>query len=113
MLNRHSAGYGVTYVNGRRVPAHRYMYEKAGHTIPDGMVLDHLCRNRACVNPDHLEPVSIGENGRRGAQAKLTLEDARRIREMRVTLSTKEIADMYGVLPCTISRIFNGKRWPE
>lgn len=49
-----------------RRPAHRVAYELLVGPIPDGMVLDHLCRNTLCVNPEHLEPVSIGENVRRG-----------------------------------------------
>lgn len=44
---------------------HRRVYERYKGLIPDGMTLDHLCRNRACVNPAHLEPVSLSENLRR------------------------------------------------
>lgn len=46
--------------------AHRVAYELLVGPIPDGLVLDHLCRNRACVNPAHMEPVTRGENVRRG-----------------------------------------------
>ncbi len=46
--------------------AHRFAYIALVGPIPDGLVLDHLCRNRACVNPDHLEPVTQGTNARRG-----------------------------------------------
>lgn len=46
--------------------AHRLAYEWSGHTIPEGLTIDHLCRNRWCVNPDHLEAVSRGENTLRG-----------------------------------------------
>lgn len=46
--------------------AHRVMWELKNGPVPDGLELDHLCRNRACVNPDHLEPVSHRENCMRG-----------------------------------------------
>lgn len=51
----------------RHWQAHRYVYLAVRGTIPDGLVLDHLCRVRNCVNPDHLEPVTDAENFRRGA----------------------------------------------
>lgn len=59
-------GYWRITIEGQRVYAHRHAYEQANGPIPDGLVLDHLCRNRWCCNPDHLEPVTNEENIRRG-----------------------------------------------
>jgi len=56
-------GYGrFTVRTGRAVTAHRYAYEMAFGPIPDGMTIDHLCNNTLCVNPGHLEPVTLLEN---------------------------------------------------
>lgn len=51
---------------------HRLMYEAANGPIPEGLHIDHLCRNRACCNPDHLEAVTQAENNRRAAVANRT-----------------------------------------
>jgi hypothetical protein len=60
-------GYGKFGVNGSNARAHRIAYELAFGDVAGGMVLDHLCRNRACVNPLHLEAVSNKDNLMRGA----------------------------------------------
>lgn len=58
-------GYGLFKVNGNNVYAHRDAYTQLVCDV-DGLVLDHLCRNTLCVNPDHLEPVSQQTNVLRG-----------------------------------------------
>lgn len=59
-------GYGRFHIDSStRVFAHRYAYELKVGPIPEGLTLDHLCRVRHCVNPDHLDPVTHAENVRR------------------------------------------------
>lgn len=64
-------GYGQFWSEDRvNVPAHRQAYEFEVGTIPSGMVLDHLCRIKSCVNPDHLEVVTQSENVLRGLASR-------------------------------------------
>jgi hypothetical protein len=61
-------GYGKVGTGGRHGTGlvHRVVYELFVGSIPDGLTIDHLCANKRCVNPMHLEPVTAEENHRRG-----------------------------------------------
>lgn len=72
-------GYGTITIGGKRFYAHRFSYELLVEPIPDGLQIDHLCRNRACVRPDHLEPVTNRVNTIRGDGPRITSERGRAI----------------------------------
>jgi hypothetical protein len=109
-------GYGYLRHQGQCRLAHRVYWTEANGPVPPGMQLDHLCRKPACVNPDHLQPVSNAENTRRGNMAKLTYE---KVAEIRVLLAQgvpqRTIAEQYGVACPQISRINTGwnGRWQK
>lgn len=111
---------GRTRADWRMRLAHRVSYETFVGPIPEGLDLDHLCRVTACVNPEHLEPVSRRENvarqrhrhGSRHMSAVLTEADIPVIREaLNAGEMQSSIAARYGVTQGAISKISVGRSW--
>ena len=102
-------GYGRVLIHGQARQAHRVMYELVHGPVDPKLHIDHLCRNRACINPEHLEAVTETVNIRRGLAAKLTLEQAQEIRAS--SSSADALAQEYGVHPQTISKIRRHLLW--
>lgn len=109
-------GYGKKQFDGHSILAHRWVYSVFNGHIPDGLHIDHLCRNRWCVNPSHLEAVTQAENCRRGVGTKLTREDVKAIKLALPSVKwggRKELAAKYGVSDGLISNIKYGRAWAD
>lgn len=106
-------GYGNVVVSGRNQCAHKMIYERTHGPVPLGMELDHLCRNRACVNPDHLEPVTSSRNKRRRPATILSETDVQAIKQLLGSMPQKDIAKKYGVHRTHISNIAAGRIWDD
>lgn len=105
-------GYGMRSEKSKWTYAHRSIYEQHKGSIPDGLELDHLCRNRQCVNPSHLDPVDRSTNVRRGAGTKLTASQVFDIRRRRSAGEPcKSIASAFNVSACHVSRICRKEKW--
>ena len=109
------SGYGAVWDGQKQCPAHRVFYEQYRGPIPEGLELDHLCRNRRCVNPARLEPVTPIENKRRGAGTKLTPESVAELHKLRHNpgMTYRALSARFGISLAQTWRIINGKRWTD
>lgn len=103
-------GYGQLGKGSRA--AHRVFYERHVGPIPEGLTIDHLCRVRHCVNPAHMEPVTVAENVRRGSAAKLKPEQVRSIKS-RSGERGADLAREFGVSQALICDIRKGRAWAD
>jgi hypothetical protein len=106
-------GYGMYRPNRNSFPmgAHVWTWQMVNGKVPKGLELDHLCRNRCCVRPDHLEAVPHRVNSRRGAKTKLDDATVEKIRvAVLLGVSQEVIAHWYDCHPAHVSRICNRKR---
>lgn len=97
-----SDGYGWASLDDRTSQAHRLVYTLIVGDVPAGLVLDHLCRVRHCVNPEHLEPVTPGENLRRSG---LTPAGMTRCAK------GHELSDWHGQRRCLTCKAEYDQRW--
>lgn len=101
-------GYGRVYQDKRVHAAHRLYYRKYLGPIPAGKIIDHLCRNRRCVNPAHLEAVTIAENTRRASRIQLTAAQRQEIKRLGQRVPLRSLARRFCVTEQIIQRIRNG-----
>lgn len=117
-------GYGQFYLDNKGKKAHRVSWLLAGHTIPEGHLIRHKCRNRHCVNPEHLETGTSKDNvadmlrdgtrpdrtGEKSLGAKLTEDQVRAIRA-RSSENQRELGEEFGVGRDQIYKIIARRQW--
>jgi HNH endonuclease len=104
-------GYPCIRIDGHTLGAHRVSYALFKGEIPDGLEPDHTCKNRKCINPDHLEAVTHQVNVRRGAVGKLTAEIVSEIRTSKEP--SRIIAARFGITYTYVNMLRRGLGWTD
>jgi hypothetical protein len=121
-------GYGMaSYVGRKKMQAHRLSFTAFVGSIPEGLLVRHLCHNKRCCNPEHLRPGTeqdnaddetiaghrSGPDGAQNGMARLTAENVREMRRDHATgrYSQRELAAKYGTTSGQVNAIVNGKSW--
>lgn len=107
-------GYGKKTYLEKDMLAHRWMYEMLLGPIPEGLVINHKCSNRRCVNPHHLEVVNQAQNCRHGKGTKLTADAVREIKAAKGSRKWGDgsrLAKKHGVSCALIHDIWSGRAW--
>jgi HNH endonuclease len=109
-------GYGMLNRGGYHGYSHRYYFLEEYGEIPEGALLDHLCLQRECCRPSHLEPVTHAINVRRSRVAKLTPTRVQMIRaawadRKNNPVTQRELADRFGISQPQISNIVTWNQW--
>jgi len=111
---RDPTGYSRIYHEGITYYGHRLFWMLQRGEVSETLRLDHLCRVRSCVNVEHLEPVPVVVNNRRGRRTKLSADQ---VREIRARLSSseriKDIAERFHVAANTISALHHRQTWAD
>ncbi len=123
-FGKNTRGYAMFWMCGSSRRAHRVAFELAGHKIPHGLTLRHVCDVRHCVRVSHLalgtqrenmadrEDRGRGARGTRNGKSKLTMEKAADIRKRRAAgESLRAVAAMYNISISTVSAVTAGKIW--
>lgn len=91
--------------------AHRYIYKKYVKDIPKTLVLDHLCKNIKCVNPEHMEITTQKKNIRRSNVTKVSYNDISLIKNLyKKGYTQRELALLFKINQSQVSRLINGLR---
>lgn len=108
-------GYGYFRAGRRVIRAHKFYYELKYGPVAPGMELDHRCRNRGCVNPEHLDPVPHVVNCRRGGVVKLmSMDKAREVRRLCGNgVRQRDAAAKFGISESLVAHIMTNRVWRE